>query len=63
MIVCPLLWSFIKTDVEAMTCSDFIKYIVTLAFIRHKKCDVVQPKHKHEFLLLLKWIEWYISYK
>ena len=28
---------WLKTDVEAMTCSDFIKYIVTLAFIRHKK--------------------------
>ena len=36
----------LETDVEAMTCSDFIKYIVTLAFIRHKKWDVVQPKHK-----------------
>ena len=47
MIVCPLKWFFIKTDVEAMTYSYIIKYIVTLAFIRHKKCDVVvQPKHK-----------------
>ena len=35
---------WLKTDVEAMTCSDFIKYIVTLAFIRHKKWDVIQPK-------------------
>ena len=33
----------LETDVEAMTCSDFIKYIVTLAFIRHKNVMLFSP--------------------